>query len=117
MAYAFRSVAGKSKVGKYTGNGSALGQYIECNFPVDFVVVKVANGFDGRWFVFNRAFESDGRLYSAFGFEPNYQYSLELDGVDVMYSIENTGFRVFNGSNHNMSGMEYFYIAFAATVG
>lgn len=127
MAYAFRSVAGKSKVGKYTGNGSALGQYIECNFPVDFVVVKVANGFDGRWFVFNRAFESDGRLHSTFGFEPSYQYSLELDGVDVMYSIESTGFRVFNGAidelypesnyfNHNLSGMEYFYIAFAATV-
>jgi hypothetical protein len=113
-AYSFRSVAGKSKVGTYTGDGSGTGQFIECNFPVDFVIVKAVDTFGGYWFIFNRTFEGSGDTWTGLDQAAPYQET------NVMYGIEGTGFRVFVGDGGdlyddlNASGETYFYMAFAA---
>lgn len=114
VAYAFRSVAGKSKVGTYTGNGSGSGQYIECDFPVDFVIVKATSTASGYWLIFNRAFEGDGDIWTGLDTAAPYVET------NVMYGIESTGFRVYIGDDLdlyddlNASGETYFYMAFAA---
>lgn len=113
-AYAFRSVAGKSKVGTYTGNGSGSGQFIECNFEVDFVIVKATSTASGYWFIFNRTYEGDGDTWTALDTAAPYTET------NVMYGIEGTGFRVYIGDDLdlyddlNASGETYFYMAFAA---
>jgi hypothetical protein len=116
-AYAFRSVAGKSKVGTYVGDGVAGGQYIECDFTVDFVIVKALDNFGGYWFIFNRDFAADGDIWTTISEFESYQES------NIMYSLENTGFRVFVGSsvaglydNLNEDTETYFYMAFAAVL-
>jgi len=113
-AYAFRSVTGKSKVGTYTGNGSGSGQFIECNFEVDFVIVKATSTASGYWFIFNRTYEGSGDTWTALDTAAPYTET------NVMYGIEGTGFRVFIGDDLdlyddlNANGETYFYMAFAA---
>jgi hypothetical protein len=105
-AYSFRSVAGKSKIGTYTGDGSGSGQFIQCDFPVDFVIVKAIDTASGYWFIFNRTFEATGDTWTALETAAPYQES------NVMYGIEGTGFRVFIGDDVDL--YDDLYMAFAA---
>jgi hypothetical protein len=114
IAYAFRSVAGRSKVGTYTGNGSGSGQFIDCDFPVDFVLVK-ALASSGYWRIFDRTYEGGGTTFTAI--DPANPYT----EAGIMYGIESDGFRVFTGGygddiydSLNKNGVTYFYMAFAA---
>ena len=57
IAYLFATVAGVSKVGSITGNGTALGedQDIDCGFSngARFVLIKRSSGGSGGWYVFD----------------------------------------------------------------
>ena len=47
IAFLFASVAGISKVGSFTGNGSSAGPVISCGFEPRFVMMKNLNGTGG----------------------------------------------------------------------
>ena len=52
VAYCFRSIQGYSKIGTYTGNGSADGPFIYTGFKPAWVLVKrfdTGSGFSGAW--------------------------------------------------------------------
>jgi hypothetical protein len=117
-AYCFAEIAGFSKFGSYTGNGSADGPFVFCGFRPRFVMVK---RFDttGDWYIVDTARSSssggnviDQKLY------PNSSV-VENGGSGELISTNNfdilsNGFksRTLNG-NTNASGGTYIFAAFA----
>ena len=112
VAYCFHSVDGYSKVGKYTGNGSADGAFIYTGFRPAFVMVKPSST-TGPWLMLDnirdeynrsdqllRANTSDAETGSG-----------ELDFLSNGFKYRGTS----TNSNyyHNVSGVTYIYLAFA----
>jgi hypothetical protein len=52
VAYCFSEVAGYSKIGSYTGNGSADGPFVYCGFIPRFIMVKRTDAAFG-WFMWD----------------------------------------------------------------
>jgi hypothetical protein len=53
IAYCFHSVEGYSKVGSYTGNGSADGTFVHCGFRPAYVMLKRTSSSGSHWCVFD----------------------------------------------------------------
>jgi len=111
VAYCFSEVAGYSKFGSYTGNGSADGPFIFTGFRPRFVLTKSSSsggaGFD--WSIY----DSSRNTYNVGG---NYLWAdlsnaeVAADGVDFL----SNGFKIRNTSGQsNSSSVTYIYIAFA----
>ena len=110
VAYLFASVAGVSKVGSYTGNGSS--QTINCGFTggARFVLLK-ATSTTGDWVVF------DSARGIVSGNDPYLRLNsaaaevTDKDAVDT----DSTGFVVneTTGPNINTNGVTYIYLAIA----
>ena len=111
IGYFFNSVDGYSKVGSYTGNGSADGPFVHCGFRPAFVMVKRTDA-GGGWHIL------DNKRASPFN---EIEVRIEADNSDA----ENTGGPpdtdlVSNGfklrttfDNMNASGGTYIFLAFA----
>jgi hypothetical protein len=110
VAYLFATLAGVSKVGSYTGNGSS--QTINCGFTggARFVLIKRTDS-TGDWVVFDsaRGIVSGNDPY----LELNTQDAevTDKDAVDT----DNTGFVVneTTGPNINTNGASYIFLAVA----
>lgn len=110
VSYMFASVAGVSKVGSYTGNGSS--QTINCGFTggARFVLLK-ATSTTGDWVVF------DSARGIVSGNDPYLRLNsaaaevTDKDAVDT----DSTGFVVneTTGPNINTNGVTYIYLAIA----
>jgi hypothetical protein len=114
-AYFFAEVPGVSRMDTYAGNSTGGGQFVDCGFEVDFVLVKHRNGgtlINTPWLIFDRVDNGGSRLYELAEYEP-YQES------DQMCVLESTGFRVYEGrgtgtfNNLNETGATYLFMAFA----
>ena len=110
IAYLFASLAGVSKIGSYTGNGS--NQNIDCGFSngARFVMVKRISGATGPWWNWNTvsglvAGNDNGMQFNA---DPQYN---NVDSIDP-YS---GGFNIVqNGNvNANVNGASYLFYAIA----
>jgi hypothetical protein len=116
VAYAFADVPGVSKIGTYVGDGDADGLFIDCDFLVDFLLVKKREDPDTgnsnmAWLLFDRK-DLSGTRY------------LELSSFDAFFEadpgcvFEGKGFRVLNSPvraswRFNSSGATYLYMAFS----
>jgi hypothetical protein len=112
VAYCFAEVAGYSKFGSYTGNGSTNGTFVYCGFRPAYVMVKCTNT-NGDWFIvdatrspYNQTFNelvanSSGAEYTG----------TDFDSMDMLAN----GFklRVTNNSA-NANGNSYIFMAFAS---
>jgi hypothetical protein len=49
VAYCFSEVAGYSKFGSYTGNGSTDGTFVYTGFRPKFIMIKKVSGGTGEW--------------------------------------------------------------------
>jgi hypothetical protein len=116
ILYAFKEVAGLSKIGFYVGNGLLEGTPVNCGFPVGFLLVKRRDQ-NHPWMVFTENMPSLGRRYQRF------DQSGESQAQNEFYSLDSKGFRVKNefpndtGGNTtqlNEFGAEYIYLAFAS---
>jgi len=112
--YCFHSVAGYSKVGSYTGNGTT-GQLITTDFQPRFLLVKCSSsGLSYHdWYIFD-----DKRTPS----NPSDAYlkanksDSEVQSLTYNPTFESTGFRWEPGDSSggwNGSGFTYIYMAFA----
>ena len=106
IAYCWHSVAGFSKLGSYTGNGSTNGPTITIDFEPAFVMIKWTSGSGGNWQMMDNKRGADIQLYANLsnGEGPIY------DGVDFLsngFQLK-TDYVEFNGS-----GQSYIYMAFA----
>jgi hypothetical protein len=110
VAYCFAPVAGYSSFGSYTGNGSADGPFVFCNFRPRWIMFKCSSTNNGYtfWEIVDTARPNNlaADLYDA---EGSYNLGTGL-GVDIL----SNGFKVRGtGSGKNLSSQTYIYAAFA----
>lgn len=110
VAYLFATLAGISKVGTYTGNGS--NQTINCGFAAGarFVLIK-ATSTTGNWVVFDsvRGIVAGNDPYLLLN--STAAEDTDEDAVDT----DNSGFIVneTTAANVNTNGVTYIYLAFS----
>jgi hypothetical protein len=111
VAYCFSEVAGYSKFGSYTGNGSADGPFLYFGFRPAFIMFKrTSSAVD--WTIYDN---------KRIGYNPN-NYKLRPNVTDAEYStagffeadIVSNGFKIrTSDAEVNTSGQTYIYMAFA----
>jgi len=115
VAYCWSEVAGYSKFGSYTGNGSADGPFVYCGFRPRFVLIKCSStgGAYYDWVMYDTSrmtynvctFPLAANLSSAeSSFTPNY----EIDILSNGFKARNAG-----GNSTNINGATYIYACFA----
>jgi hypothetical protein len=110
VAYLWSEIAGFSKFGSYTGNGSADGPFIYLGFRPKFILVKRTDGVTS-WFIHDTARDtynvSNRNLY------PNLNAAEEVQ-TTWNQDIVSNGFKTRGTSTElNASGGTYIYMAFA----
>ena len=118
ISYCFHSVSGYSKIGTYTGNGSASGTVVQPGFSPDFIIVKRVDG-TSDWGIFDSI--RSGTYYQK-GLKANTSDSEFADTNANSYleilptghsDASNGGFRFRDsGSQYNVSSATYIYIAY-----
>ncbi|XLQ19940.1 MAG: SPRY domain-containing protein [Candidatus Moraniibacteriota bacterium] len=114
IAYAFHSVPGYSKVGSYTGNGSADGPFVNTGFKPRWIMIKDTNRAES-WSIHDTA-----RDPSNVATQELWANSLEVENDGSTRSPQNqldilsNGFKQ-RGANPEMNynGSTYIYIAIA----
>lgn len=109
-AYLFAEVPGFSKFGKYTGNGSADGPFVWCNFRPRYVMVKRADS-TGDWYIWDAV--RDGGT-NPFGSQLLADSNAaEASSVPDLDDLAN-GFKLRDTTaGFNASGGIYIFAAFA----
>jgi hypothetical protein len=108
VAYCFASVAGFSRFGSYTGNGSADGPFVFCGFRPRWIMMKRTDT-TGSWYVVDTARDSFNVMSK--DLFPNLASAenvfATLDAVANGFKLRNTGVDM------NASGGTYIFAAFA----
>ena len=107
VAYLFAEVAGFSKFGSYTGNGSADGPFVFCNFAPAFIMLKRTDS-TGNWSMYDRARST--RNPDTKVLYPNLS-NAEDASTDHFDWLSN-GFKM-KSTNQNASGGTFIFAAFA----
>jgi len=107
VAYCWSEVAGYSKFGSYTGNGSADGTFIHLGFRPRFILTKRTDAIS-QWFIIDSSRNTynvaDRLLY------PNLT---NVDTASTSLDILSNGFKLRGTIDPNVSGGTYIYAAFA----
>jgi hypothetical protein len=109
VAYAFAEVAGYSKFGSYTGNGSSDGPFIYTGFRPKYVMVKLSSASGEYWYILDS-------LRNTFNPENKYLAANDAlaEGTSVFFDFVSNGFKIrVSDSYVNTSGATYIYMAFA----
>ena len=108
VAYCFSEVAGYSKFGSYTGNGSADGPFVYCGFRPRYVMIKRTDS-TGDWEIWDTSRDP----YNASGHEL-LANSSQAEAVYNAIDILSNGLKLRDGSlAWNTSGGTYIFCAFA----
>jgi hypothetical protein len=108
IMYCFAEKTGYSKIGSYTGNGSADGSFVYTGFKPAFLMVKRTDSAD------NWTINDNKRVgYNVDNNELFANLSNAEDTNDVLDLVSN-GFKLrHTAGRHNTSGGTYIYMAFA----
>lgn len=112
VAYCFAEVAGYSKFGSYTGNGSTDGAFVHLGFRPKFVMIKISSGGSGNWEIFDTSRNTYNQmdlllLPSSSAAESNAYGSYYIDATSNGFKVRGSGLG-FNGSGETL-----IYAAFA----
>ena len=110
VAYAFHSVDGYSKVGRYIGNGNIDGTFVDCGFKPSYVIIKSITGVSFDWIVYDNARNEENvrdKYLFANDINPEATYA-QLDFVS-------NGFKFRTSGSNNINTREHMFIAFAET--
>jgi hypothetical protein len=115
VAYCFKEVAGFSKFGSYTGNGTSTGPLVDLGFEPAFVMVKNASSGNNwhRWYMFDN--KRDTVNPNTLNLAANTSDAEPVSGDAFVDFLEN-GFQVKTGASPlsvNQSENTYIYMAFA----
>ena len=110
IGYFFKSVKGYSKIGTFTGNGSASnGPYVHLGFRPAWVMIKRSGGAGG-WEIYDS--KRDGFNPKVHGLTANTNNA--EDNTDDLLDLLSNGFKLYHdGSGLNTNGSAYIYMAFA----
>jgi hypothetical protein len=109
VAYLFSEVAGFSRFGSYTGNGSTDGPFVFTGFRPRWVMVKASSGAAG-WAIYDSARNtSNATTNMLFANTADSEFT---SGVDI--DILSNGFKMRSANgNSNGSGVTFIFAAFA----
>jgi len=109
VAYLFAEVAGFSKFGSYTGNGSADGAFVFCGFRPRYVLIKCSSAAGTGWYVYDTA----RNTYNVMDLYLRPDVSDAETSFTAIDCLSN-GFKIrTSNSQFNGSGSTYIYAAFA----
>jgi hypothetical protein len=110
VAYVFSEIAGYSKFGSYTGNGSADGTFVYTGFRPRFIMLKRSDTAGPDWYMLDTARDPFNAMrYVLFANKAN----AEADFTQVIDDLSN-GFKLrLSDADFNASGGTYIYMAFA----
>jgi hypothetical protein len=111
VAYCFAEIAGYSKFGSYTGNGSADGPFIYTGFKPRFIMIK-GSSFVSNWFIQDSA-RNGYNVNNGVALRPNL--TAAEDGTTT-YNIDilSNGFKLrSSAADANTNGATFIYVAFA----
>jgi hypothetical protein len=110
VAYLFSEVAGFSRFGSYTGNGSTDGPFVFLGLRARYLLIKRTDS-TGSWYVYDTARKTYNTMNE--WLQPNTS-DAENSGTTWEFDILSNGFKVRNsGAFSNASGATYIYAAFA----
>jgi len=101
IAYCWHSVSGFSKIGTYSGNGTASNE-INVGFQPTWVMSKPSSG-SGSWIVIDSERGANKQLYAD---------QTAAQGTESGNSFTTTGFEFGTSTGGNTSGVTYIYVAF-----
>jgi hypothetical protein len=107
ISYHFHSVDGYSKVGSYTGNGSADGTFVYTGFDVMWLLIKKSSGA-GDWVMLDSERTTDYEMYAS-GSNAESHNGDRSDFTSNGFKLRSTS------ALGNTSGATYIYLAFAKT--
>lgn len=110
VAYCFSEVAGYSKFGSYTGNGSANGPFVATGFKPKFIMVKCTNDIS-HWTIVDRASNPYNVAVNSLYADTSASENATIMDVDFL----SNGFKLRGvlANECNVSGYTYVYMAFA----
>jgi len=108
VAYLWSEVAGFSKFGSYSGNGSADGTFVFCGFRPRWVMMKRSSGVE-NWQIYDAVRDT----YNVAGLQllPNTS-GAESDGRPILDILSN-GFKLRNSTGGGNVSATYIYAAYA----
>jgi hypothetical protein len=104
IAYCWHSVSGYSKIGTYSGTGSA-GNKQTLNFQPDLIIIKSTTNSAANWQMFDSVRGANKRLY------PNLSNAEYTDSPAIINFLSD-GFSFNSGDSHNNGFHDYIYMAF-----
>jgi len=110
VAYCFAEIAGFSKFGSYTGNGSADGPFVFCGFRPRFVMIKRTDS-TGNWILLDTARSTFNAVdINLFADLSNAEANPAGAPIDTL----SNGFKMrTSGLGYNASGGTFIFAAFA----
>jgi len=106
VAYCFSEVAGFSRFGSYTGNGSSDGPFVFTGFKPRFVLFKISSGVN-NWQIYDTARNTYNAVVNSL-----YPDLSNAEATDSGLDVLSNGFKLRGGSV-NASGQTFIYAAFA----
>jgi hypothetical protein len=109
VAYCFAEIAGFSKFGSYTGNGSADGPFVYCGFRPRFIMIKTSSvaGFD--WYTTDTT-RDPSNVASKFLVANKSDAEVTTGYIDLL----SNGFKLrYAGGGVNSSAETYIFMVFA----
>jgi hypothetical protein len=112
IGYAWAEIAGFSRFGSYTGNGSADGPFIATNFAPKFVMIKRTDTTND-WEIHDTSRSAYNVSTTVLAANLSSAESAFISGYEL--DILSNGFKLRSSGNvHNASGGTYIYAAFAS---
>jgi len=109
VSYCWAEIAGFSKFGSYTGNGSTDGPFVYTGFKPKFVMYKRSDS-TGNWQIFDTSRDPANNTTDSL-----FANLADAETPGYNFDILSNGFKQRdNGAGQNASGGTYIYIAFAS---
>ena len=110
VAYCFSEVAGFSKFGSYTGNGSADGVFVYCGFKPAWIMIKQTNVSGDSWLMFDTARDTYNVAGDVLWANLALNENLDYNPIDIL----SNGFKLRTTSTStNGLSSTYIFAAFA----
>jgi hypothetical protein len=109
VAYCWSEIAGFSKFGSYTGNGSYDGSFVYTGFRPKYVMIKISST-TGSWYVLDTSRSPYNEALVSLNPNSSAAESTDTNFLDIL----SNGFKLrTNGGAVNGSGATLIYMAFA----
>ena len=116
VCYAFHSVEGYSKFGKYIGNGNADGTFVFTGFRPRYIMTKLASDQINAsgWIIYDTARHPNNVIPTYF-FAHDSDAESDTASTYINLDIVSNGFKLRAGNTYgvNQAGATYIYMAFA----